>query len=139
MVSLENVTKVYRAGGSEVKALDGIHLHVERGEFLVVRGPSGSGKTTLLITVAAMLRPTAGTITVDGRDLGRMSDRERARFRARTAGFIFQMLHLVPYLNVLEDVVLGAVTAGNGEARAWRASCCGSLEWKAVPCTSRWS
>jgi len=118
VVSLENVTKVYRTGGSEVKALDGIHLQVERGEFLVVRGPSGSGKTTLLMTVAAMLRPTAGTITVDGRDLGRMSDRDRARFRARTTGFIFQMFHLVPYLNVIENVVLGAVTAGSSEARA---------------------
>jgi len=118
VVLLQDVTKIYQTGRRQVRALDSVQLSVERGEFLVVRGPSGSGKTTLLMTIAAMLRPTTGTVTVDGRDLGHMSARVRAQFRAHTIGFVFQMFHLVPYLTVLENVALGAVTAGYSEARA---------------------
>lgn len=118
MILVQDVAKVYASGRRVVRALDGVHLHVERGEFLVVRGPSGSGKTTLLMTIGAMLRPSAGTVSVDGHDLGGMSAGERAQFRARTIGFIFQMFHLVPYLNVAENVALAAVAAGKGGARA---------------------
>jgi ABC-type lipoprotein export system ATPase subunit len=114
VVLIEQVSKTYRKGRREISALDGVDLHVENGEFLIVRGPSGSGKTTLLMTIAAILRPTHGTVTVDGRGLGEMSAREKANFRSSSIGFVFQMFHLVPYLSVLDNVAL----AGDDKGRA---------------------
>ena len=75
---------------------------------MAVRGPSGCGKTTLLLTIGGMLRPTHGKVTVAGEDVYSLSGPERAAFRARTVGFVFQMFHLVPYLNVLENVLMAA-------------------------------
>lgn len=117
MIVVQDVAKIYAGGQGELKALDGIHLHVKSGEFVVVRGPSGSGKTTLLMAIGAMLRPSAGSVRVDGQDLGPMSARQRARFRAETIGFIFQMFHLVPYLNVVDNVALADIRAEDGSAR----------------------
>lgn len=116
MVLLEEVGKTYQTRRGAVKALDGVRLQVESGTFAVVRGPSGSGKTTLLMTIGAMLRPTTGTVTVDGRKLDEMSAGQRNRFRARTIGFVFQMFHLVPYLTVIENVLFGAGAAGISDA-----------------------
>ena len=116
MVLLEEVGKTYQTRRGAVRALDGVRLHVQNGSFAVVRGPSGSGKTTLLMTMGAMLRPTTGTVTVDGRKLHEMNARQRTRFRARTIGFVFQMFHLVPYLTVIENVVFGAGAAGISDA-----------------------
>ncbi|RKY01449.1 ABC transporter ATP-binding protein [Candidatus Poribacteria bacterium] len=112
MIQLENVTKIYRSRGGEVKALDGVTLRVEEGEFLVVKGPSGSGKTTLLMIAGGMLRPTGGRVLVNGEDLYSMDEGRRARFRAENIGFVFQMFHLIPYLNVLENVMLPAGAKG---------------------------
>jgi len=106
MVSLENVSKVYRTRHGDVRALDGFSLQVEEGEFVVVRGHSGSGKTTMLLAVGGMLRPTMGRVVVGGNDVYAMSERERAKFRAENIGFVFQMFHLVPYLNVVENALL---------------------------------
>ena len=120
MVSLKNVVKIYRTRKGDVKALDGIDLRIEKGEFVVVRGPSGSGKTTLLMAIAGMLHPTSGTISIGQRDLYAMSIRARAKFRAENIGFVFQMFHLVPYLNVTENIVLagGVVANKNSNAQA---------------------
>ncbi len=106
MVTLENVTKTYRTKRGELNALTEVNLYINKGEFVVLQGPSGSGKTTLLMTVAAMLRPTSGKVIVDQNDLYSMAIRERAKFRARNIGFVFQMFHLVPYLNIVENVLL---------------------------------
>jgi ABC-type lipoprotein export system ATPase subunit len=130
VIVLRNVVKAYKTSRGEIRALDGVELHVGSGEFVVVRGPSGSGKTTLLMTIAAMLRPTRGTVTVDGRNLHQMSARERARFRACTVGFIFQMFHLVPYLNVLDNVVLASGAGGKSEAKARAGELLGQLGMK---------
>jgi ABC-type lipoprotein export system ATPase subunit len=108
MISLEGISKIYRTRDGQVKALDGISFQVEEGEFVVIRGPSGSGKTTLLLIVGGMLRPTEGRVVVNEGDLYSMNERERARFRAKNIGFIFQMFHLVPYLNVIENVLLAS-------------------------------
>gem|GEM_PF-571536 len=108
MVSLENVSKIYRTRRGEVKALNEVSLQVKEAEFVVVRGPSGSGKTTLLFTIGGMLRPTSGRAIVDGNDIYAMGERKRANFRAENVGFTFQMFHLVPYLNVIENVLLSA-------------------------------
>jgi ABC-type lipoprotein export system ATPase subunit len=108
VVTLEDVVKTYESPRGPIRALDGLSLHVKGGEFLVIRGPSGSGKTTLLMIIAAMLRASAGSIRINGHELDSMSSREREEFRARTIGFVFQMFHLIPYLNVLENVILAA-------------------------------
>jgi putative ABC transport system ATP-binding protein len=111
MVFLENITKIYRTRAGEVKALDDINLRIKEGEFVVVRGPSGSGKTTLLMTIAGMQHPTSGMVSVVQNDLYTMSTRARAKFRAANIGFVFQMFHLIPYLNVVENILLAGAAA----------------------------
>ena len=117
MVELKNITKTYRTRRGDVQALRDVNLRIEKGEFVALCGPSGSGKTTLLMTVAAMLRPTAGTVCVEQRDLYAMSIRDRAEFRARNIGFVFQMFHLVPYLNIVENVLLARHSPGGSPGR----------------------
>jgi len=112
MVALENVTKSYQTRTGRLDALRDVRVRINQGEFVVLRGPSGSGKTTLLMTIAAMLRPTSGSVRIEQNDLYAMSTRDRARFRARNIGFVFQMFHLVPYLNIVENVILASQTAG---------------------------
>ena len=116
MIRCEQLSKVYRAAQGEVRSLDEFNLEVKAGEFVCVRGPSGCGKTTLLLMIGGMLRPTSGRVTVDGQDLYALNIRERAQFRARKIGFVFQMFHLVPYLNVLENVLLASGPGRNGAA-----------------------
>ena len=106
MIRVDKVSKFYRTKHGDVKALDNVNLVIEKGEFFVVRGPSGSGKTTLLLSIGGMLRPTEGQITVNNSDIFAMSKRERAVFRADNIGFVFQLFHLVPYLNIIENVLL---------------------------------
>ncbi|MHC4441387.1 MAG: ABC transporter ATP-binding protein [Planctomycetota bacterium] len=106
MVHLQKVSKVFRTRGGQVRALDEVNLDVQQGQFLVIRGQSGSGKTTLLLTIGGMLSPTSGIVSVDGCDIYTMGTRQRAGFRADNIGFVFQMFHLVPYLTVIENVVL---------------------------------
>jgi len=110
MVQLTDVTKTYRTGKREVRALAGVTLHVASGEFVAIQGPSGSGKSTLLFTIGWMVRPSAGEVLVDGKPLYRLSPGARAAFRRRQVGFVFQLFHLVPYLSALENVLL----AGSG-------------------------
>jgi ABC-type lipoprotein export system ATPase subunit len=112
MLAFENVTKIHRTARGEVRSLDGLNLEVKAGEFVVLRGPSGCGKTTLLLTAGGMLRPTSGRVTLDGRDLYSLSPGERNRLRAQAIGFVFQMFHLLPYLDVRENILLAARPAG---------------------------
>ncbi len=120
MICLENVVKTYRTQRGDVKALNDINLRIEKGEFVVICGPSGCGKTTLLMTIAAMLHPTSGIVSVEQNNLYTMSVQARAKFRAENIGFVFQMFHLVPYLNILENVLLagGTVADNNKNAKA---------------------
>jgi putative ABC transport system ATP-binding protein len=101
-----NVKKVYGSGNSVAIAVNNVSLHVKQGEFLALVGPSGSGKTTMLSMLAALLRPTAGQILIDGRELGKMSDAERTRFRREKIGFTFQSNNLLPFLTARENVEL---------------------------------
>lgn len=106
MIVLKGVEKKYITKHGEIKALDRINLQINRGEFIVVCGPSGSGKTTLLMIIAAMLKPTRGDVFIEQENIYSMSIRNRANLRAENVGFVFQMFHLIPYLNVMENVLL---------------------------------
>ncbi len=118
MIRLENVEKVYRRpDGSTVRALAGIDLVVEAGQFVVVRGPSGCGKTTLLNIVGTLARPTSGRVEVAGTDVESLTPAQRAAFRARHIGFVFQTFHLLPYLDVLGNVLLAALPGEEAAAR----------------------
>jgi putative ABC transport system ATP-binding protein len=108
MIALEAVSKVYHTAQREVRALDDVTLEIQQGEFVAVRGPSGCGKSTLLALVGGLALPTSGRVAVGGRDVSSMSSSERAQFRADNVGFVFQMFHLLPYLSVLDNVLVAA-------------------------------
>lgn len=108
LVVLDRVRKVYRTRHGDVNALADVRLSVTGRELVCIQGPSGCGKTTLLLTIGGMMRPTCGTVVVDGHDLYALPGEARTRFRARNIGFVFQMFHLVPYLNVLDNVWISA-------------------------------
>ena len=109
MIHLEQVSKVYRGLDGPVQALSEVCLHVEAGQFVVIRGPSGCGKSTLLGVVGGLTTPTSGEVRVAGESLTAVSARARTQLRARQIGFVFQMFHLFPYLSVLENVAAAAV------------------------------
>ena len=117
MIRCDEVTKVFRKNGSEVTSLDRFTAKVAEGEFVAVRGPSGSGKTTLLLTLGGMQRPSAGSVQLAGRDLYALSPAERARLRSSEIGFVFQMFHLVPYLDLLGNVLLACPGKPSAEVR----------------------
>jgi len=117
VIQVTDVSKVYPGRGGQVRALDGLTLTVQQGDFVAVRGPSGSGKSTLLLSIGGMNHPSSGQVRVDGVDVYGLSGRDRARFRARNVGFVFQMFHLVPYLSVLENVLLPSGLAQIDEPR----------------------
>ncbi len=113
MIQFKNVSKVYQARRGQVKALDNFSIDIAEGSFTVLRGASGSGKTTMLMLAGGMQRPDTGSVIVDDKDLYAMSAHQRANFRANNIGFIFQMFHLIPYLNVLENVIMARGNVAN--------------------------
>jgi len=123
-IELHQLTKHYRQGAATVRALEGVDLRIESGEFTSIVGRSGSGKTTLLDLAGLLMRPTSGKIVIDGVDTGSLSDRRRADLRGRRIGFVFQEYNLLATLNVVENVLLPLrYTAGDlrqGRERAAR-------------------
>lgn len=109
ILELKQVTKLYRKGENEVRALAGVDLAIERGEFTAIMGPSGSGKTTFLNIVGCLDSPSAGTVSYDGRSLGAMKEDELSEYRKRHISFIFQSYNLIPVLTVRENVELPLV------------------------------
>ena len=106
ILETKDLRKVYGSGEAEVRALDGIDLTVNDGEFVAIIGSSGSGKSTLLHMLGGLDRPTSGTVTVDGQDLSALKEEELTIFRRRKIGFVFQSYNLVPVLSVWENIVL---------------------------------
>ena len=104
-----NLRKIYGQGETEVRALDGINLEVEKGEFVAIVGTSGSGKSTLLHIIGGLDNPTSGQVIVDGQNLSHMTDEELTIFRRRNIGFVFQQYNLVPMLNVWKNIVLPVI------------------------------
>src|ERR1044071_5822545 len=112
LVELRNVRKVYHLGGEEIRALDGVSLDIESGEFISIIGPSGSGKSTLMHILGCLDTPTGGTIQLDGIMIQNANPRELASIRNRKIGFIFQFFNLLPKLNVLQNVELPMIYSG---------------------------
>ena len=106
MVSVQDVTKVYKRGSEELKVLDSLSLDVPEGEFVALMGPSGSGKTTLLNLIAGIDQPTSGAVVVGGRHIAILSEGELAKWRSHSVGFIFQFYNLIPVLSAVENVEL---------------------------------
>ena len=106
ILETKDLRKIYGSGDTEVKALDGVNLRVENGEFVAIVGTSGSGKSTLLHMLGGLDRPTSGSVIVDGKDIFRLKDEALTIFRRRKIGFVFQSYNLVPVLNVYENIVL---------------------------------
>lgn len=106
IVEFNNVTRIYKSGDHEQKALDNVSLTLEEGKFIVILGPSGAGKSTLLNMLGGLDSPTSGTIKVNGKDISTLSQNELADYRASTVGFVFQFYNLIPTLTVLENVAL---------------------------------
>ena len=106
ILQTESLKKYYGTGDTEVRALDGVDLTIERGEFVAIVGTSGSGKSTLLHMLGGLDRPTAGKVTVDGKDIFALKDEELTIFRRRKIGFVFQSYNLVPVLSVWENMIL---------------------------------
>jgi putative ABC transport system ATP-binding protein len=113
IVNFKNVTRIYKSGEHEQKALDNVSFTLDEGKFVVILGPSGAGKSTLLNLLGGLDSPTNGTITVNGRDISSLSDNELADYRAATVGFVFQFYNLIPTLTVYENVELVSQIAPN--------------------------
>ncbi|HJX55362.1 MAG TPA: ABC transporter ATP-binding protein [Methanoregula sp.] len=109
MIEITDLRKIYRMGNVEVRALDGVTLNIEKGEFLGIMGPSGSGKSTLLHMLGLLDLPTSGRIVIDDMDISRFTDYEKTMFRLYKLGYVFQDYALVPDLTVMENVSLPAM------------------------------
>ena len=109
LIRLEKVSKIYTMGEDRLYALNNIDLTINRGEFASILGPSGSGKSTLLHVLGLLDEPSGGKLFLDGIDVHKLNETERARLRGKKIGFIFQMFNLIPSLTVLENVTLPAL------------------------------
>ena len=111
-ITIENVHKTYKTGASEVHALNGVSLQIEKGEHVAIMGKSGSGKSTLLHVLAGLTRFDSGTISIDGNSVGTMSDAAMTRFRREKIGLIFQAFNLIPTLTAEENILLPLIAGG---------------------------
>jgi ABC-type lipoprotein export system ATPase subunit len=125
LLDTENLKKHYQMGSSTVRALDGVSLTIDQGEFVALLGTSGSGKSTLLNLIAGLDRPTDGSLRIFGRDLAQMSSAELSLHRRQNVGIIFQSFNLVPTMTARENITLAMMFAG--VARAERDASAGSL------------
>ena len=119
ILQTRDLKKYYGSGDTQVKALDGVDLSIQQGEFVAIVGTSGSGKSTLLQMLGGLDRPTSGTVTVDGKDIFALKDEALTIFRRRKVGFVFQSYNLVPVLSVWENIVLPVELDGRNVDEAY--------------------
>lgn len=113
---MDGVAKSYKGKNGTVAVFGDVNLRLERGAFVALQGASGCGKTTLLLIAGALLEPDRGRVELEGRDLYAMNEKERAKLRSHTIGFVFQQFHLIPYLTVFENVLAASLGNGGGKA-----------------------
>lgn len=106
MIQVKDISKKFSSGKNQVHALSNINLEIKKGEFIALVGPSGSGKSTLLNIIGGLDSPSSGTITIDGRDIGKLNDQQLSHYRNSEVGIIFQEFHLEPFLTVRENILL---------------------------------
>lgn len=114
IVETEDIVKIYQMGRIEVRALDGVSIKVKKGEFVSIMGPSGSGKSTLLHQLGLLDTPTSGRIVIDGKDISRLSERKKGKFRLKELGYVFQEYAILPELTAMENVYLPLIMLGVG-------------------------
>jgi len=117
MITLKDVYKIYYMGDNEVRAADGINIHIEKGEFVAIVGQSGSGKSTCMNIIGLLDVPTSGSYFLGGEDVSHMNDNALAKIRNRMLGFIFQQYNLIPKLTVIENVELPLLYAGISKSK----------------------
>ena len=122
LIRVEDLHKIYNPGENEVRALDGITLEIERGEFVAIVGHSGSGKSTLMNMLGCLDTPTTGNYFLDGQDVSRMSDNELSDIRNKKIGFIFQGFNLIPNLDAIGNVELPLIYRGMGRQQRRKAA-----------------
>lgn len=106
MIKIENITKIFQSKKASVVALNEVSLDVKAGSFVLIKGPSGCGKSTLLFTLGGMLSPSLGNLFFDGEDVYQWPEKKKLLYRSREIGFVYQSYHLIPYLNVLNNILL---------------------------------
>jgi len=119
IIQTVGLTMIYRSGRVEVPALLDVDLAVRPGEFVAIMGPSGCGKSTLLHLLGGLLRPTTGTIVIDGKDIAKLSDAERTAMRRDKIGYVFQRFNLLPTLTAIANIELAKIIHGNGHVGAY--------------------
>jgi putative ABC transport system ATP-binding protein len=116
VIEIDSLTKIYKTGKTDFKALSNVDLNIQKGDFVAIMGPSGSGKSTLMNIIGCLDRPTSGTIIIDGENISTVNDNQLAVIRGRKIGFIFQKFNLMPSMNALKNVSLPMVFLGGTKA-----------------------
>ena len=112
IIICQDITKKYQMKDKIVNALDHVSIEINKGEFVSLRGPSGCGKSSLLLTIGGMIKPTSGSAIVNDTNLYQLNPKQRSKYRGETIGFIFQAFHLIPYLDVMENILSASICNG---------------------------
>jgi len=123
VIEINSLTKIYKTGKTDFKALNSVSIKIRKGDFVAIMGPSGSGKSTLMNIIGCLDRPTSGSVIIDGENISTVTDNQLAEIRGQKIGFIFQKFNLIPTMNAIKNVSLPMVFLGSSKAdREQRAS-----------------